>query len=585
MAGANVCGMPLLPPARAAAAAAAAATATGIPTDGLGLLLLGLLLVIGAAAVGVRRVLLPYVRARHPNTGNVIHFNDCGTMGLAKLRARPAARRANHYPLCPTQRPTPTSHDPIDTGYIPGNEAGHLLQHTCNVPVIHALLVVETCVTVQDVVAVLRNAGVPHERFQRLAQCVSSRPGESQVESQSDPDRSSYVPHYTDRHAHTPFPPGTHEPFEPSRGDWPAYWVKEEGFDLAHHVRELPAGMDHAQLTAYLGSVANTPPSFDRSPWEVLVRGVRRCVITHRWMLLHRPDQRNQSTQHVPTPPPTAGQWLCRTRHDGGGGPAASRAWGRALVDGPARGHHAATAPKGRRQVGSGQNRYDDFVLFHNPYKPHPSPQRRLHTPHSSSLDAALRVGIKTRPEAVASSSSRDTRSFSLAALGALARRWIGLLGLGLRMCVELPWVVRRDFVAPPRETNIFRPPAPLSGKKAVGYRLAALELSRCRRVKDALGVKLNDVLLACAGGALRRMHGHIHDSLHGATATGKRDGGWGDVIPEEEEEEEEVKEPTTRTKPRQRSAFISSSTSRKPPPPEIIRFFGPMSCRTNLRG
>jgi hypothetical protein len=224
--------------------------------------------------------------------------------------------------------------------------------------------------------------------------------------------------------------------------------------------------------------------------------------------------------------------------------------------------------------------------LFYNPYKPHPFPQRHLDTHHSSSLDAALRVGIKTRPEAA--TSSLATRSFSLAALGALARRWLRLLGLGLRMCVELPWVVRRDFVAPPRETNIFRPLAPLSGKKAVGYRLAALELSRCRRVKDALGVKLNDVLLACAAGALRRMHGHIHDSMHGATASEKGDGEWGDVIPEEEEEEEdeeEVKEPTTRTKPRQRSAFnSSSSSSSKPPPPEIIRFFGPISCRTNLR-
>lgn len=223
---------------------------------------------------------------------------------------------------------------------------------------------VDNSVTVQDVVAVLHDAGVPHERFQRLAQCVSSRPGEFRVES--NPDRSIGALHCLIRTApHRPHhshpicmcTPGAHEPFQPSRGDWPAYWVKEEGFDLAHHVRELPAGMDHAQLTAYLGSVVNTPPSFDRSPWEVLVRGVRRCLITHRWMFFHRPDQRNQPTNSTrTTPPPTAGQWLCRARHDGGGGPAASRAWGRAVVDGPARGHHAAAAPKGRWQVGSGQN-------------------------------------------------------------------------------------------------------------------------------------------------------------------------------------------------------------------------------------
>ena len=60
--------------------------------------------------------------------------------------------------------------------------------------------------------SVLHDAGVPHARFQRLAQCVSARP-----------DR--------------------HEPFDASKGHWPAYWRPEEGFDLKHHVRHLPPGM------------------------------------------------------------------------------------------------------------------------------------------------------------------------------------------------------------------------------------------------------------------------------------------------------------------------------------------------------
>lgn len=68
--------------------------------------------------------------------------------------------------------------------------------------------------------------------------------------------------------------PDAHEPFEPSRGDWPAYWQPERDFSLKHHVRHLPKGMDHASLTAYLGSVVNTPPPFDRSPWECVVRRV-----------------------------------------------------------------------------------------------------------------------------------------------------------------------------------------------------------------------------------------------------------------------------------------------------------------------
>lgn len=163
MTSASFCGMPLLPSALAAAAAAAA-TATASSTATVSLLsgLVGVLLVIGGAVAGVRRVLLPYVRARHPNTGNVAQFNHCGAMGSV-----PGASR-------PNQSTPHVSH----TGYIPGNEAGHLLQHTCNSPVIHALLLIQGTITVKHVVAVLRDAGVPHERFQRLAQCVSSRPGE-----------------------------------------------------------------------------------------------------------------------------------------------------------------------------------------------------------------------------------------------------------------------------------------------------------------------------------------------------------------------------------------------------------------------
>ena len=32
------------------------------------------------------------------------------------------------------------------------------------------------------------------------------------------------------------------QPFDPAT-DWPAYWWADETFDLAHHVRHLPAGM------------------------------------------------------------------------------------------------------------------------------------------------------------------------------------------------------------------------------------------------------------------------------------------------------------------------------------------------------
>lgn len=99
--------------------------------------------------------------------------------------------------------------------------------------------------------------------------------------------------------------PDAHEPFEPSRGDWPAYWQPERDFSLKHHVRHLPKGMDHASLTAYLGSVINTPPPFDRSPWECVVRRVTEYIYIHVYISpIHPPTHRNQSkpNTHPHTP-------------------------------------------------------------------------------------------------------------------------------------------------------------------------------------------------------------------------------------------------------------------------------------------
>ena len=122
---------------------------------------------------------------------------------------------------------------------IPGNEAGHLLSGDLNVPVIHSFLVVKGRVTAADMVQVLRGAGIPHTKFQRLKQCVSA-----------------------DYREHRPFDPCT---------DWPAYWFTDPAFAHEKHVRHLPDGMSQEGLTAYLASVVNTPPPFDKSPWEIVV--------------------------------------------------------------------------------------------------------------------------------------------------------------------------------------------------------------------------------------------------------------------------------------------------------------------------
>lgn len=59
--------------------------------------------------------------------------------------------------------------------------------------------------------------------------------------------------------------------------------------------------MDHAALSSYLGSVVNTPPSFDRSPWEVLVRGGRFVSYTSMDALpstyQNRPDRANETSR------------------------------------------------------------------------------------------------------------------------------------------------------------------------------------------------------------------------------------------------------------------------------------------------
>ena len=101
---------------------------------------------------------------------------------------------------------------------------------------------------------------------------------------------------------------------------------------------------------------------------------------------------------------------------------------------------------------------------------------------YSSSLAAALRVGVKREPPPSHATAAKPTATATGRAKRALSR-YLSLLRLGLRMGVELPWVVRREFVAPPPEANIFKP-RPLTGRKTVGYHLAAMDVERVRAVK-----------------------------------------------------------------------------------------------------
>lgn len=132
-------------------------------------------------------------------------------------------------------------HARLRPNYIPGVEAGHLLSSDgANIPVIHAFLICKGRVTAADMAQVLHQAGIPNTRFQRLKHCVSAEPNHL-------------------------------KPYDQQRGDWPVYWYPEPGFRPEKHIRNLPDGLSQAELKDYLSSVVNISPSFALSPWEILV--------------------------------------------------------------------------------------------------------------------------------------------------------------------------------------------------------------------------------------------------------------------------------------------------------------------------
>ena len=364
--------------------------------------------------------------------------------------------------------------------YIPGNEAGHLLSGDLNVPVIHSFLVVKGRVTAADMVQVLRGAGIPHKKFQRLKQCVSA-----------------------DYREHRPFDPCT---------DWPAYWFTDPAFAHEKHVRHLPDGMSQEGLTAYLASVVNTPPPFDKSPWEIVV--------------VNEYEGKPDSTALV-----------LRLHHVLGDG--LSLLGLLEVMTEPLLGKEEREAVMEEKQ----QLR-----------------EERM-------LGAALKVGVKQQKEETPAGHRRGSR------VTALASRACRLLLLFVRMLVELPLNLRQHWYLPPREENLFKP-RPLTGEKDIGWRSNHIDVARLKRVKDALGVKVNDVLLACATGALR--------------AVAEKEGGGTSTEKEEEELKKEAR-PVMTTIPEsvaEQAAAAAEGPGGEPGKgnvPESIRFFAPMSVRTNL--
>ncbi len=416
---------------------------------------------------------------------------------------------------------------------IPGEEAGYLLSSDgANIPIIHAFLVVKGRITAADMAQVLHQAGIPEQQFQRLKHCISAG--------------ANYF-----------------KPFDRKRGDWPVYWYPEPSFRPENHVRNLPDGLSRVELKDYLTSIVNTAPSFSFSPWEILVANA-----------LDGDDERTAL--------------VLRLHHVLGDGLSVLRLL--EAMSEPVRGKEKKEE-EGKREAGE-----------------------------ESMLAAALKVGVKhrhhhhrhqTRPRWPLGSLLWDlpphNENYNEVTDPTAPPRGPGPTGslhcffplplvrhllFYARMSIELPYLVHREFLAPRPEQNLFKP-RPLTSHKTIAWRVGYADVARLKRVKDAFGVKLNDVLLACATGALRTtMLGQDggEEKDEGKSSSGRTM----EVIPTETREEEikeqyEQQEQQHATPPPS-SVFSSTSStptphssSLAPPVADTTRFFAPMSTRTNL--
>ncbi|KAM3571269.1 hypothetical protein VYU27_006683 [Nannochloropsis oceanica] len=348
--------------------------------------------------------------------------------------------------------------------------------------------------------------------------------------------------------------PGHLKPFDRKRGDWPVYWYPEPSFRPENHVRNLPDGLSRVELKNYLSSIVNTPPSFSVSPWEILVANAL--------------DGNDERTALV-----------LRLHHVLGDGLSVLRLL--EAISEPVQGEQE-TEEEGKRG-----NRKDSMlaaalkvgVKHRHHHRPHE--KRHHHPSHHDSHNEATDPTTPPRGPGPAG----PLRRFSPFPL-------VRSLLFYARMSIELPYVVYLEFLAPRPEQNLFKP-RPLTGHKNIAWRVGHADVARVKRIKDALGAKLNDVLLACVTGALRTImlaHGGGEKKDEG------RSSGGGTIEAKSTEKcEEEIIEQHGQqdqqhaTSP---SSSVSSSFSSTPtlhscslarPVADTTRFFAPMSTRTNL--